>query len=109
MVTPSTAEALSSATQIKENPDVSGRAVVPQPDRKHRAMRKYRIKSLCFDGSVRETEQIGPATPVFEAAFSAFAHGTVIQTSQGQVAIEDIYPGMKVKTADRCRCSGSGP
>jgi len=64
-------------------------------------MRKYHVKTLRPDGSVRETEQIGPATPVFEAAFSAFAHGTMIQTPRGPVAIEDIYPGMKVKTADR--------
>jgi hypothetical protein len=41
-----------------------------------------------------------PGTPVFEECFSAFAHGTVIQTPRGPVAIEDIMPGDKVETRD---------
>lgn len=64
-------------------------------------MRKYRVASLHSDGGIRESEQIAPATPAFEAAFSAFAHGTLIQTVRGQVAIEDLLPGMEVTTADR--------
>ncbi len=37
-----------------------------------------------------------PALPVFQEAFSAFAQGTLIQTTNGQVAIEDLAPGTKV-------------
>ncbi|WP_397543604.1 Hint domain-containing protein [Roseovarius salis] len=69
--------------------------------RKPLAMRKYQISALLEDGSVRTTDQIGPATPTFEGAFSAFAHGTLIMTSHGPVPVEDLVPGMKITTRDR--------
>jgi len=69
--------------------------------RRNLAMRKYRISALLEDGSVRSSDQIGPAMPVFEIAFSAFAHGTLIDTSIGPVAVEDLEPGMKIVTADQ--------
>ena len=64
-------------------------------------MRKYQISTLLSDGEVRTTDQIGPAMPIFESAFSAFAHGTLINTTNGQVAVEDLVPGMKIVTADQ--------
>ncbi|KZY35206.1 hypothetical protein A3731_17740 [Roseovarius sp. HI0049] len=73
----------------------------PQPARKPLAMRKYRISSLLSDGQIRTSDQIGPAMPIFESAFSAFAHGTLISTTQGQVAVEDLEPGMKLQTVDQ--------
>jgi len=36
--------------------------------------------------------------PLFESAFSAFARGTLIQTVQGDVAIEDLQPGDMINT-----------
>ena len=72
-----------------------------QTDRKPLVMRKYRISSLLADGQVRVSEQIGPAMPAFEAAFSAFAHGTLIATTRGQVPVEDLSPGMKLATVDQ--------
>lgn len=80
---------------------ISDRVLTPQPSRKPLAMRKYQIASLLPDGQVRHSDQIGPAMPLFESAFSAFAHGTLINTSNGQVAVEDLLPGMKIMTADR--------
>ena len=77
------------------------RGTVPQQARKTLAMRKYRISSLMSDGQVRVSDQIGPAMPIFEAAFSAFSHGTLINTTQGQVAVEDLEPGMKLQTTDQ--------
>lgn len=47
--------------------------------------------------------QIAPASPVFEDAFGAFAHGTLISTTSGPVAVEDLDPGMKLETV------GAGP
>ncbi|WP_246036018.1 Hint domain-containing protein [Aliishimia ponticola] len=39
-----------------------------------------------------------PALPLFEAAFSAFARGTVLQSDFGDIAIEDLQPGDKLAT-----------
>jgi len=69
-----------------------------QPARKPLVMRKYRISALLSDGQVRCSDQIGPAIPAFEAAFSAFAHGTQIATTRGPVPVEDLVPGMKLVT-----------
>lgn len=80
----------------------NNRAPVPASGaiRKRHMLRKYRIQSLRDDGSVRDTENLGPATPAFEAAFSAFARGTLITTAQGPIAIEDLIPGTKIITAE---------
>jgi hypothetical protein len=59
------------------------------------------IAYLRSDGSTREARHSVPAIPVFEAAFSAFARGTLIATTRGPVAIEDLTPGMKVLTNER--------
>lgn len=67
-------------------------------------MRKYQISSLKGDGDVKLSEHIGPAMPMFESAFSAFARGTLIETSQGPVAIEDLVPGMKLVTPGLGAC-----
>jgi hypothetical protein len=68
--------------------------------RKPRMLRKYRIMALLADGSIQDAENIGPAIPAFETAFSAFARGTLIRTSQGQVAVEDLLPGCEIDTAE---------
>ncbi|WP_135504613.1 Hint domain-containing protein [Roseovarius aestuariivivens] len=69
--------------------------------RAHRAMRKFQIAFLRKDGTPDWTEQIGPAAPFFEAAFSAFCHGTLITTPRGQIAVQDLDPGMSVSTETR--------
>lgn len=63
-------------------------------------MRKFEVCSLQPDGTTRRCEHIGPAVPAFEAAFSAFAHGSLVTTTRGTVAVEDLEPGMKVITRD---------
>ena len=50
------------------------------------------------DGFSVDSRHIAPANAVFEAAFSAFARGTLIATPGGQRAIEDLLPGMPVET-----------
>ncbi|MEO0773596.1 MAG: Hint domain-containing protein [Pseudomonadota bacterium] len=61
-------------------------------------MRKYTISRLTAGGDIKRSDQIGPAMPIFESAFSAFAHGTIITTEHGPVAVEDLEPGMKIMT-----------
>ena len=68
--------------------------------RKSLVMRKFRISSLTRSGAIYDTDQIGPAIPLFESAFSAFAHGTLIKTADGQIAVEDLQPGVEIITAE---------
>ena len=97
MSIPNTAASFS---QDMKTPPASVSKTRPDAVRKARMMRRYRIRSLREDGSVHETENIGPATPVFEKAFSAFARGTLIKTTTGPVAVEDLEPGMMLITAE---------
>jgi hypothetical protein len=63
-------------------------------------MRRFKISSLRPNGDPCRSEQIGPALPFFEEAFSGFARGTLIKTTQGRIAIEDLRPGDQVVTAE---------
>ena len=61
--------------------------------------RRYEVTWIDDDGNVDDFLRVAPAMPIFEQAFSAFAHGAVITTAEGPVAVEDLVPGMKVETA----------
>ncbi len=63
-------------------------------------MRKYEVASLARDGTVRYSEHITPASIAFESAFAAFARGTLIATTDGPCAIEDLQPGVALPTVD---------
>lgn len=101
MTTPTIAASFAAAPASRINRIETNRAPVPQARRKSLVMRKYHIASLKSDGSVKMSENIGPALPVFESAFSAFARGTLIETTHGPVAVEDLVPGMKIVTGER--------
>ncbi|WP_298839168.1 Hint domain-containing protein [uncultured Roseobacter sp.] len=58
------------------------------------------IAALRPDGSMVIGQRRIPALAVFDAAFSAFAQGTLIQTQHGQTAVEDLQPGDAVLTSD---------
>ncbi|MDP5348898.1 MAG: Hint domain-containing protein, partial [Paracoccaceae bacterium] len=64
------------------------------------AMRRYEVSALGKDGDIVESRHVAPATPLFESAFSAFARGTLLTTTDGLCAIEDLVPGMKVETVE---------
>jgi hypothetical protein len=56
--------------------------------------RRYEIEWLTPEGDTKSRVEIAAALPAFEEAFSAFAHGVPILTTEGEVAVEDLLPGM---------------
>jgi len=64
-------------------------------------MRRYEISSLRDNGDIRQSQHIAPADPLFEEAFSAMARGTVIETTTGRRAVEDLLPGDVVVTTSQ--------
>jgi len=62
-------------------------------------MRRYEVSFLTPEGHFDSSRHVAPATAQFEAAFSAFARGTLLTTRNGLCAIEDLVPGMEIETA----------
>lgn len=64
-----------------------------------RLTRRFDIEWL--DGSeVQSSSHVAPALPAFEQAFGAFAHGILIQTTDGPIGVEDLEPGMFLERPD---------
>lgn len=61
--------------------------------------RTYEVAALREDTSLFIGQSTAPAIPLFENAFSAFTHGSLIQTTMGPIAVEDLQPGDMVQTA----------
>ena len=77
------------------------RRSAPRPATPLSARITRRFEVEWFDGKdVQDFSRVAPALPAFEEAFGAFAHGVLIQTDEGPVAIEDLLPGAMLETGD---------
>lgn len=63
-------------------------------------LRPCRASWLLPNGSIEDSRFLIPAHRLFEGAFCAFARGSLIETPNGPVAIEDLLPGDSVLTQD---------
>ncbi len=63
-------------------------------------LRRYDVASLLPNGNIAETRHIAPAMPLFEDAFTAFSRGSMVDTDQGPIAVEDLLPGDNIATVD---------
>lgn len=65
-------------------------------------MRKVEIVHLVDPDTLEfaESTRLVPAHPAFDEAFATFARDTLLSTDRGQVAVEDLLPGDRVKTVD---------
>ncbi|MEX0275988.1 MAG: Hint domain-containing protein [Ruegeria sp.] len=71
----------------------------PRPATQNKAqLRRYEVSTLLRNGDVSQTRHIAPALPMFEDAFCAFTRGSLVETAQGPMAIEDLLPGDEVMT-----------
>ncbi|TCP63105.1 Hint domain-containing protein [Rhodovulum bhavnagarense] len=71
-----------------------------RPRRNLPLMRKYEVAGLTATGTVVTLTHIAPAMPHLDEVVSAFAHGTLIETPSGPIAIEDLRPGQMLRTSD---------
>ena len=49
--------------------------------------RRVEIQGLTHEGTVKDFTGLAPARPLFEEAFSAFCHGTLLATPNGPMAV----------------------
>lgn len=79
-------------------PKTQRRSLFDEGGPTHLPKRNYEVAALRPDGSLYIGQTSAPAIPLFENAFSAFTHGSVVQTTQGPIAVEDLQPGDMVET-----------
>jgi len=58
--------------------------------------RRFEISWLTPNHEIDQRNSIGPAIPMFEQAFNAYARGSLVETPSGATAVEDLRPGMLI-------------
>ncbi len=61
--------------------------------------RRYDVTWMDDAGFMEDFTRVAPAMPIFESGFNALAHGALVSTPRGHVAVEDLVPGMMIDTA----------
>lgn len=61
--------------------------------------RNFELAALRADGRLHISQLKAPILPLFDGAFSAFAHGSLMSTPNGGVAVEDLQPGDELETS----------
>lgn len=89
----------SDPVSVPVSPAVSPDACAPSAANRP-PLRRYRVRCLTAGGDTVEQYHMAPALPVFEAAFSAFARSSMIETGTGPMAVEDLVPGDRLTTRD---------
>lgn len=67
--------------------------ITRRPQRPLQLARRYEIDWQDLGGVLHSRVEIAPALPAFEEAFAAFTHGVPIQTTGGEIPVEDLLPG----------------
>jgi hypothetical protein len=62
--------------------------------------RRYDVSWMDDAGFLEDFSRVAPAMPIFEAGFNALAHGALVATPRGHVAVEDLVPGMMIETVN---------
>ncbi|WP_298296431.1 Hint domain-containing protein [uncultured Litoreibacter sp.] len=92
---------MTSKAGFGSTPSTSSRAPLRGPlPRPHMMSRPYNIAWLSHAGEVSYDTIVAPSVPVIESACANVARGTLISTTQGPVAVEDLAPGMGVLTSE---------
>lgn len=89
------------APVLRSRPELQRPWTVTPNGRPAHAMPLTRRYEMCWmntEGAIVETTRVGPAMPAFERAFAAMARGTLISTTDGPVAVEDLQPGTMIAT-----------
>ncbi|MEM1352518.1 MAG: Hint domain-containing protein [Pseudomonadota bacterium] len=72
----------------------------PEPQQRGFGVRLADIAALTDDGRTIVGQRRIPTLSAFNAAFAAFAQGTLFQAKDGLIAVEDLHPGDWIATAD---------
>jgi len=80
-------------------PSASGSGIHRVPTTAPAPTRSIEIVALRSDDSLYIGQDKAPAVPLIDSAFSAFARGSLIQTTMGEVAVEDLHPGDMIATS----------